>query len=115
MSGLWLVNVGHGRREIADAVYRQMQAISFSPHDTVSPATAALAGKLAQLSADPKSRTYFVSGGSEAVETALKLAKHYHRVNGEPGRWKVLSRRGSYHRSTLACTSLGRGGGARTS
>ena len=63
------------------------------------------------MSSDPDTRTYFTSGGSEAVETALKLAKNYHRVNGEPGRWKVISRRGSYHGSTQACTSLGRGGG----
>jgi len=112
MSGLWLVNAGHGRKEIADAVHAQMQELSFSPHDTVSPVTARLSAKLAALSSDPRSRSYFTSGGSEAVETALKMAKHYHHLNGEPTRWKVLSRRGSYHGSTLACTSLGRGGGA---
>ena len=112
LSGLWLVNIGHGRREVADAVHAQMLELGFSPNDTVSPVTAALAARLAALSPDPGTRAYFVSGGSEAVETALKLAKHFHRVNGEPGRWKVLSRRGSYHGSTLACTSLGRGGGA---
>jgi adenosylmethionine-8-amino-7-oxononanoate aminotransferase len=111
LSGLWLVNIGHGRREIADAVHEQMLSLSFSPHDTVSPVTARLSARLAELGGDPDMRTYFVSGGSEAVETALKLAKQYHRVNGEPGRWKVISRRGSYHGSTLACTSLGRGGG----
>ena len=111
LSGLWLVNIGHGRMEIAEAVYAQMRALSFSPHDTVSPITAQLAARLAALSSDTRSRTYFVSGGSEAVETALKLAKQYHRENGEPTRWKVISRRGSYHGSTLACTSLGRGGG----
>jgi adenosylmethionine-8-amino-7-oxononanoate aminotransferase len=112
MSGLWLVNIGHGRKEIADAVYAQMQNLSFSPHDTVSPVTAQLSAKLASLSSDKRSRSYFTSGGSEAVETALKMAKHFHHLNGEPTRWKVLSRRGSYHGSTLACTSLGRGGGA---
>ncbi len=110
LSGLWLVNIGHGRREIADAVYRQMLELSFSPNDTVSPATAALSGKLSRLAQDPKSRVYFTSGGSEANETALKIAKNYHHLNGEPNRWKVLSRRGSYHGATLACTSLGRGG-----
>jgi adenosylmethionine-8-amino-7-oxononanoate aminotransferase len=110
LSGLWLVNIGHGRREIADAVYRQMLALSFSPNDTVAPVTAALSARLAKLAQDPRSRTYFTSGGSEANETALKIAKNYHHINGEPGRWKVLSRRGSYHGATLACTSLGRGG-----
>ncbi len=109
LSGLWLVNIGHGRKEIADAVYQQMLSISYSPHDTVSPVTAQLSAKLAALSSDQRSRSYFVSGGSEAVETALKMAKHYHLQNGEPTRWKVISRRGSYHGSTLACTSLGRG------
>ena len=110
ISGLWLVNIGHGRHEIADAVYRQMLSLSFSPNDTVSPATAALSGKLSRLSQDDRARVYFVSGGSEANETALKIAKNYHYLNGEPNRWKVLSRRGSYHGATLACTSLGRGG-----
>ncbi len=110
LSGLWLVNIGHGRREIADAVYQQMLSLSFSPNDTVSPVTAALSARLARLSGDPRARTYFVSGGSEANETALKIAKNYHHLNGEPNRWKVLSRRGSYHGATLACTSLGRGG-----
>ena len=86
MSGLWLVNIGHGRKEIADAVYQQMQAISYTPHDTVSPVTARLSAKLAELSSDKRSRTYFTSGGSEAVETALKIAKHYHRLTGEPTR-----------------------------
>ena len=51
-----------------------------------------------------------MSGGSEANETALKIAKNYHHLKGEPNRWKVISRRGSYHGATLACTSLGRGG-----
>jgi adenosylmethionine-8-amino-7-oxononanoate aminotransferase len=110
LSGLWLVNIGHGRREIADAVYKQMLSLSFSPNDTVAPVTATLSARLAKLSQDPRSRTYFVSGGSEANETALKITKNFHHLNGEPTRWKVLSRRGSYHGATLACTSLGRGG-----
>ncbi len=110
LSGLWLVNIGHGRREIADAVYKQMLELAFSPNDTVSPVTAALSAKLAELSNDANARVYYVSGGSEANETALKIAKNYHHLNGEPNRWKVISRRGSYHGATLACTSLGRGG-----
>ncbi|MDA0770368.1 MAG: aspartate aminotransferase family protein [Chloroflexi bacterium] len=110
MAGLWLKNIGHGRKEIADAVYKQMQEISFSPFDTVSPSTAHLAARVAKLAPDKDSRIYFVSGGSEAVETALKMAKNYHMINGEGTRWKILSRWGSYHGATLACTSLGRGG-----
>ena len=110
MSSLWLVNIGHGRKEIADAVHAQMTDISFSPSGTVAPATAQLAARVAEMSPDPDSRVYFVSGGSEAVETALKMAKNFHSNNGEATRWKVLSRRGSYHGATFACSSLGGGG-----
>jgi len=110
LSGMWLKNIGHGRKEIADAVYAQMQDISYAPGGSVSPATVRLAAKVSSLAPDKESRVYFVSGGSEAVETALKMAKNYHKNNGEPARWKVISRTGSYHGATLACMSLGGGG-----
>ena len=110
MAGMWLKNIGHGRREIADAVYEQMQDVSYTPGGTVSPATVKLAAKVASLAPDKESRVYFVSGGSEAVESALKMAKQYHKNNGESGRWKVISRSGSYHGATFACMSLGGGG-----
>ena len=112
LAGMWLKNIGHGRREIADAVFEQMQEVSYSPGGTVSPATVKLAAKVAELSPDKDSRVYFVSGGSEAVETALKIAKAYHKNNGEPSRYKVISRRGSYHGATHACMSLGGSGAA---
>ncbi|MCH7746232.1 MAG: aspartate aminotransferase family protein [Chloroflexi bacterium] len=107
LSGMWLVNIGHGREEIAEAVYKQMKDISYSPGGTVSPATVKLSAKIASHAPDKDSRVYFVSGGSEAVETALKMAKNYHKNNGEATRWKVISRRGSYHGATVACMSLG--------
>lgn len=110
LSGLWLINIGHGRKEIAEAVFNQMQQISFSPSGTVSPPTIKLAATLASMFTDKEARTYFVNGGSEAVETALKMAKNYHKNNGEPTRWKIISRRGSYHGATFACMSLGGGG-----
>ena len=110
MAGMWLKNIGHGRKEVADAVYNQMLDISYTPGGTVSPATAELSARIARLAPDKEARTYFVSGGSEAVETAIKMAKQYHKNNGEPTRWKVISRRGSYHGATHACMSLGGGG-----
>ena len=110
LSSMWLVNIGHGREEVADAVYEQMKDISYSPGGTVSPATVKLSAKVASLAPDKESRVYFVSGGSEAVETAIKMAKNYHKNNGEPTRWKVISRRGSYHGATHACMALGGGG-----
>jgi adenosylmethionine-8-amino-7-oxononanoate aminotransferase len=107
IAGMWLKNIGHGRKEIAEAVYAQMLDISYSPGGTVSPATIQLAAKVASLSPDKSSRVYFVSGGSEAVETAVKIAKKYQSNIGQTTRYKVLSRRGSYHGSTHACMALG--------
>jgi adenosylmethionine-8-amino-7-oxononanoate aminotransferase len=110
MSGMWLKNIGHGRKEIADAVARQIEQLSYSPGGTVSAVTIKLAAKIAQAAPDPISRVFFVSGGAEAVETALKLARKFHRNRGAAGRYKVISRRGSYHGATLATLSLGGGG-----
>ena len=110
ISSMYLVNIGHGRHEIAEAVYEQMKAISYSPGATVTPATSQLSAKVASLSPDKDSRVFFVSGGSEAVETAIKMAKQYHYNNGDAGRWKVLSRQGSYHGSTHLCMSLAQQG-----
>ena len=110
LSSMWLKNVGHGRKEIADAVYEQMQDISYSPGGTVTPVTAQLTARVADLSPDKDSRVYLVSGGSEAVETAIKMAKNYQKNIGEAARYKVISRRGSYHGATHACMSLGGGG-----
>ena len=107
ISGMWLKNIGHGRKEIADAVYEQMQGISYSPGGTVAPATVKLSAKVASLAPDKESRVFFVSGGSEAVETALKMAKNYQKNVGQPTRWKVISRRGSYHGGTFAAMGLG--------
>ena len=107
MSGLWLKAIGHGRKEIARAVSSQMNTIAFTPMGSVSPVTVDLAGRLASLSPDKDSRVFFVSGGSEAVETALKMAKNYHYNNGDLDRWKIISRRGSYHGGTYACVGLG--------
>src|SRR6201991_4181495 len=113
LSGMWLTNVGHGRREIADAVHAQMVSMSYAPDGTLNPTTIELADRVAALAPDPESRVLFTSGGSEAVESALKMARKYHRNRGEPGRFKIISRRGSYHGATLGCLSLG-GGGSHT-
>lgn len=107
ISGMWLKNIGHGRKEIADAVYKQMLDISYSPGGTVAPATVKLAAKVASISPDKDSRVYFVSGGSEAVETAIKMAKKYQSNLGQPTRYKVISRRQSYHGATHATMALG--------
>jgi len=111
LSGMWLSNIGHGRREIADAVCAQIGELGYAPDGTVHPATLRLAARVAALAPDPASRVFFVSGGSEGVETAMKMAKKFHRNRGEAGRYKFISRRGSYHGATHGSLSLGGGGG----
>jgi adenosylmethionine-8-amino-7-oxononanoate aminotransferase len=111
LSGMWLNNIGHGRREVADAVHAQICQLGYAPDGSVHPVTLQLAARVAALSPDPASRVFFVSGGSEAVETAMKMAKKFHRSRGDAGRYKFISRRGSYHGATHGCLSLGGGGG----
>ena len=112
ISGMQLQNVGYGRREIAAAVYEQLVKISYAPEHTTSEPALLLADRLASIAPDKESRVFLVSGGSEGIETALKMAKKYHKLRGEPGRYKVISRTGSYHGGTLATISLGGGAGA---
>ena len=107
MAGLWYKAAGYGRREIADAVYEQMQAISSPPANSALIPQIELAGKVAEIYPDSGARTFFTSGGSEAVETAVKMAKKYQQINGKAGAFKVISRRYSYHGGTAMAVSLG--------
>jgi adenosylmethionine-8-amino-7-oxononanoate aminotransferase len=107
MSGLWYKSAGYGRTEIADAVYAQMTAIDSSPAGGSTLPQIELAGKVAELYPDHGARSFFVSGGSEAVETAVKMAKKYSILNGKAGAFKVISRRYSYHGGTAMAVSLG--------
>jgi len=113
LSGLWVKAAGYGRKEIADAVYETMlTGMTYHPTGTTSPNSVRLAAKVASLAPDKQSRVFLVSGGSEAVETAVKMAKKYHKNRGEPLRFKVISRVGSYHGATHFCLSLGGGSSA---
>ena len=105
------VNVGYGRHEIAEAVLEQMLKISFSPRQTAVPVVVELSQKLAELTPGNLERSWLVTGGSEANETALKIARAYHKRNGEGGRYKVISRKGSYHGAMGVTTWLGGRGG----
>ena len=106
-AGYMSVNVGYGRTEIAEAAYEQMRKITFNPHLTSTPSVIKLAQKLADITPGNLSRVYPVSGGSEANETALKIAKAYHKRRGEPGRYKIISRKGSFHGTTAGVLFLG--------
>src|SRR5690554_1901983 len=107
ISGLWVVNAGHGRAEIAEAIADQAKKLAYvsSVQYTNEPA-AHLAHKLAEITPGDLSRSYFVSGGSEAVETALKIAKQVQAMRGYPRRYKIIARRGSYHGMTHGAMSL---------
>ena len=108
MAGLWFKAVGYGRKEIADAVYAQMMEIDSAPAGSSTVTQIELAGRVAELYPDHDARSFFVTGGSEAVETAVKMAKKYSQLNGKGGAFKVVSRRYSYHGGTAMAVSLGR-------
>ena len=101
------VNVGYGRTEIADAAFEQMNRVSYFPFGTTTEPTAMLAQKLAQMTPGSLSRAFPVSGGSEANETAIKIALAYHRRRGDTRRYKIISRMGSYHGTTAGVLFLG--------
>jgi len=108
MGGLWYKASGYGRKEIADAMYEQLMAIESPPAPGTAISTVQLSGKVAEKYHDKRARIFFVSGGSEAVETAVKMAKKYQQVTGKAGAFKVISRRYSYHGGTAMAVSLGR-------
>ena len=105
--GYLCVNIGYGRTEIADAAYEQMVKTAHFPSGSTSVPTVKLVQKLADLTPGNLSRAFPVSGGSEANETALKIVRAYHRRRGESGRYKIISRHGSYHGTTGAAVWLG--------
>jgi adenosylmethionine-8-amino-7-oxononanoate aminotransferase len=107
IAGLWVVNAGHGRAEIADAMAEQARKLAYvsSAAYTSTPAVQ-LAETLAALTPGDLSRVFFSSGGSEAVETAIKIAKQVQALRGFPKRYKIIARRGSYHGMTFGAMSL---------
>ncbi|MBW2367774.1 MAG: aspartate aminotransferase family protein, partial [Deltaproteobacteria bacterium] len=109
-AGLGYKVVGYGRKEIADAAYEQMLELTSSvQYNTLATVPAIrLATKLAQITPGDLSRTAFVCGGSEANETAVKLAKHYQRLSGFGNRYKIIARNAEYHGFTHLTMSLGR-------
>jgi len=107
LAGLFLVNVGHGRSEIATAMAQQAAQLAYTAaSNAANPASVALAEKVAELAPGDLDRVFFCSGGSEAVESALKIAKQAQALRGFPKRYKVIARRGSYHGTTFGASSL---------
>ncbi len=108
MAGLWCVNVGYGRAEIAQAVYEQLSTLPYycSALSATTDTTILLAEKLSGLVPPHLSHVYFSSSGSEGNESALKLIRFYNKLTGRAGRTKILTRKHSYHGATLATTSM---------
>lgn len=107
ISGMYFRNVGHGREEISQAVYQQLSKVSMNVYAGATAPTIQLAVKLANITPGNLIRTFFCQGGSEANETSLKMAQAYHMRRGDKGRFKVISRRGSYHGATYGTMWLG--------
>jgi adenosylmethionine-8-amino-7-oxononanoate aminotransferase len=105
--GAIVVGIGHGEASVAEAVAEQMGRVAYA-HGTMfaSEQLEAYADELAPLLPVAGPRLYPVSGGSEAVETALKMARAYHLARGED-RWRVIGRRGSYHGNTRGALDVG--------
>ncbi|MHB8457751.1 MAG: aminotransferase class III-fold pyridoxal phosphate-dependent enzyme, partial [Acidimicrobiales bacterium] len=97
--GLWLAQVGHGRREIAEAASRQMQKLEYftSFWEFTNEPAIELAERLVALSPERQTHVYFTSGGSEGIEIALRMARYYHHQRGDGGRTWILARNMAYH------------------
>jgi adenosylmethionine-8-amino-7-oxononanoate aminotransferase len=106
LSALFCVNAGHGRPELAEAAANQMRELDFfTTWSYAHPRAIELAARLASLAPGDLNRVFFTSGGSEAVETALKLARNYHALTGSPRKTKVIAREIAYHGTSLGALS----------
>jgi beta-alanine--pyruvate transaminase len=107
-AGLWCVNAGHARREIAEAVHRQALELDYAPSFQIGhPKVFEAASRLAQLFPGDLDHVFFVNSGSEAVDTALKIAIAYHRVRGEGARTRLIGRERGYHGVGFGGISVG--------
>lgn len=106
LSGLFCCNAGHGRAEIGEAMARQVSELDFyTLWSYAHPGAIELAARIADLAPGDLNRVFFTSGGSEAVESALKLARSYHRKRGQGQKHKVIAREIAYHGTTLGALS----------
>ncbi|MBA3418935.1 MAG: aspartate aminotransferase family protein [Geodermatophilaceae bacterium] len=107
LSGLFVVQVGHGRKELAQAAGRQAEELAFFPiWSYAHPRAVELAERLAQLAPGDLNRVFFTTGGGEAVETAWKAAKQFFKLTGKPMKTKVISRHVAYHGTPHGALSI---------
>jgi adenosylmethionine-8-amino-7-oxononanoate aminotransferase len=107
LSGLFVVNAGHGRRRLAEVAAKQAEELAFFPlWSYAHPAAIELADRLADHAPADLNRVFFSTGGGEAVETAFKLAKYYWKLQGRPTKHKVISRAVAYHGTTQGALAI---------
>ena len=107
LSGLFVSQIGHGRKEVAEAGARQAAELAYFPlWSYAHPRAVELAERLAGLAPGDLNRVFFTTSGSEAVESAWKLAKQYFKTIGEPARYKVLSREIAYHGTSMGALAI---------
>jgi adenosylmethionine-8-amino-7-oxononanoate aminotransferase len=107
LAGLFVVQVGHGREELAEAAAKQARELAFFPlWSYAHPAAIELAERLAAGAPGDLNRVFFTTGGGEAVESAWKLAKQFFKLTGKPGKYKVISRNIAYHGTPQGALSI---------
>jgi adenosylmethionine-8-amino-7-oxononanoate aminotransferase len=108
IGGLWCVNVGHGRREIIDAIAGQLRKLDYYStfYNLTHPQAARLSDKIASLAPGPLNHVYFANSGSVANDTAIRILHHYFNRLGKPDKKKILSRIGAYHGSTHLAVAM---------
>ena len=106
-SALFCTPLGHGRKEIAEAVYEQLQHHDYSPHFQMGhPGSFELAQKVTRITPEPLNHIFFTNSGSESIDTAIKIAMAYHRARGEGQRTRFVSRERAYHGVNIGGVSL---------
>ncbi len=108
MSGLWCVNVGYGRDRLAEAAYAQMKELPYynAFFKTTTEPAARLSEKLSEITPEGLERVFFANSGSEAVDTMIRLFRHFWLLEGKPEKQVLIGRMYGYHGSTMAAASL---------
>ncbi|MDP2740918.1 MAG: aspartate aminotransferase family protein [Pseudorhodobacter sp.] len=109
MGGLWCVNIGYGRREMAQVAARQMEELSYynTFFQTTHVPAIALAAKIAELAPGDLNHVFFASSGSEANDTNIRLVRRYWTIKGQPEKTVIIARKNGYHGSTMGSGTLG--------
>ncbi|MED5316903.1 MAG: aspartate aminotransferase family protein [Candidatus Neomarinimicrobiota bacterium] len=109
MAGLWCINVGYGRKELADTAYEQLRELPYYNNffQTTHPPAIELSKTLVDISPSQFNHIFFTNSGSEAIDTVVRMVRYYWALEGKPEKTVIISRENAYHGSTVAGSSLG--------